>query len=245
MHSILFKNCENTWQNALPLGNGIFGAMAYYRNKTLSLPFNHYEVYYNIKAAVLPADILAQTPIDRNPGELRRSYEARADRNQPGAGESFTYFRLDKAAERPYHAKVADTGESYPQTGELHFHFAEAATAGDSLLRLDVERGLVTLALDGISTEIFAARRDAIVTEVTGADKLLSIDFGITEQRDRDMPSVTYRRIDDRTFAYTVSDLLSGERPFRFATVVRLVGARGHLDGNRILLDEREDRIAI
>ena len=245
MHSILFKNCENNWQNALPLGNGIFGAMAYYRNKTLSLPFNHYEVYYNTKAAVLPEDILARTPIDKNPGELRRSYEARADRNQPEAGESFTYFRLDKAKARPYHAKVADTGESYPQTGELHFHFAEAATAGESLLRLDVERGLVTLALDGISTEIFTARRAAIVTEVTGADKLLSIDFGITEQRDRDMPSVTYRRIDDCTFAYTVSDLLSGERPFHFATVVRLVGARGHLDGNRILLDEREDRIAI
>ena len=245
MHSVVFKNCENSWQNALPIGNGVFGGMAYYKNRQLALPLNHYEVYYNIKAAVLPEDILAKTPLDKDPGGLRRSYEARAERNQPQEGESFTYFRLDKAAERPYHAKVADTGESYPQTGELHFHFAEAATEGDSLLRLDVERGLVTLALDGISTEIFAARRDAIVTEVTGAEMLLSIDFGITEQRDRDMPSVTYRRIDDHTFAYTVSDLLSGERPFTFSTIVRLVGATGTLEGGRITLCEREDEIKI
>ena len=58
MHSVVFKNCENSWQNALPIGNGTFGAMAYYQEKTLFLPMNHYEVYYNIGAAVLPEDIL-------------------------------------------------------------------------------------------------------------------------------------------------------------------------------------------
>ena len=63
MHSVIFKNCENTWQNALPIGNGVFGGMAYYSDRTLSLPINHYEVYYNVAAAVLPEDILAATPI--------------------------------------------------------------------------------------------------------------------------------------------------------------------------------------
>ena len=63
MHSVVFKNSENSWQNALPLGNGVFGAMAYYKDKILSLPLNHYEVYYNISSAVLPEDILAATPL--------------------------------------------------------------------------------------------------------------------------------------------------------------------------------------
>ncbi len=48
MHSVRFENRENDWKNALPLGNGVFGAMAYYNENVLHLPMNHYEIYYNI-----------------------------------------------------------------------------------------------------------------------------------------------------------------------------------------------------
>ncbi|MBR5140126.1 MAG: hypothetical protein IKV16_03635, partial [Clostridia bacterium] len=68
MHQILFKNCENSWKNALPLGNGVFGAMAFYKDNALSLPMNHYEVYYTISDSVLPKDILRDTPDENDPG---------------------------------------------------------------------------------------------------------------------------------------------------------------------------------
>ena len=57
-----------------------------------------------------------------DPGAQRRSYIARADRGRPAPGESDTEFRLDKAKGRSY--SVAKTSKSYPQTGELCFHFS-------------------------------------------------------------------------------------------------------------------------
>ena len=243
MHSILFKSCDNTWQNALPLGNGIFGAMAYYQGGALSLPMNHYEVYYNVSSAVLPEDILAKTPLMKNAGALRREYTARADRNARGEGESFYEFRLDKAKGRSY--AVAESSKSYPQTGGLRFHFAEEAVGGESELRLDIEAGCVSLALPGIGMEIYVLRQDAIVTEVKGAGRLTAIELELTEQRGREMPSVTYRQVDERTFAYTVHDMLSGEKPFTFSGILRLVGAVGTLCGNQILLGERTEEIKI
>ena len=72
MHQILFKNCENSWKNALPLGNGVFGAMAFYKDNALSLPMNHYEIYYTISDSVLPADLLRNTPYENDPGKIHR-----------------------------------------------------------------------------------------------------------------------------------------------------------------------------
>jgi len=47
-HAVVFKNCSNHWDNALPLGNGVFGGMVYYNGTKMFMPLNHYEVYYNI-----------------------------------------------------------------------------------------------------------------------------------------------------------------------------------------------------
>ena len=52
-HSVLFQNADNHGDNALPLGNGVFGAMLYYEDGTLHMPLNHYEVYYNIGDSVV------------------------------------------------------------------------------------------------------------------------------------------------------------------------------------------------
>ena len=56
-HSVRFDNCENHWDNALPLGNGVFGCMLFYERAKLYMPMNHYEVYYNISDTVCEGDI--------------------------------------------------------------------------------------------------------------------------------------------------------------------------------------------
>ena len=58
-HIVKFSNCYNNWSNALPIGNGIMGAMAFFEDGVLYLPVNHYEVYYNRTKDVLPEDMLA------------------------------------------------------------------------------------------------------------------------------------------------------------------------------------------
>ena len=82
-HFVHFHNADNHWDNGLPIGNGCFGAMLYFEDGKLYMPMNHYEVYYNISAAVLPADKLKATPVAEDPGYLHRRYRARADANVP------------------------------------------------------------------------------------------------------------------------------------------------------------------
>ena len=88
-HSILFNGCDNHWDNALPLGNGVFGCMLFYENNRFHIPMNHYEVYYNISSDVLPADKYATGQDCDNPGAIRQKLRAQADANQPPIGEPF------------------------------------------------------------------------------------------------------------------------------------------------------------
>lgn len=46
-HGIRYENAAVHWTEALPLGNGTFGAMAYLQDAHMRLSMNHYEVYYS------------------------------------------------------------------------------------------------------------------------------------------------------------------------------------------------------
>ena len=91
-HIIRFANCENNWMNALPLGNGVFGAMVFYEDGVLSLPMNHYEVYYNISDKVLPKDQLAQTPDFSDPGNWHREWVGLAEKNKAKEDQAHCFY---------------------------------------------------------------------------------------------------------------------------------------------------------
>ena len=148
MHRVVFQNRENNWQNALPLGNGCFGAMAFYKDNALSLPMNHYEVYYNIEKDVLPSDILASSPQCGTPGADHCATHERALRNLPKDGEPFYYYRLDK--EKPPKYATAGFSGSYPSTGEMQYVFAPSLKGKNSELSLTVEDATVLLHLDDL-----------------------------------------------------------------------------------------------
>ncbi|MGM0124777.1 hypothetical protein IGI37_002171 [Enterococcus sp. AZ194] len=46
MHKITYSNVDSDYFEALPLGNGKFGCMAYYKAHTLHVTLNHYDIYY-------------------------------------------------------------------------------------------------------------------------------------------------------------------------------------------------------
>ncbi|NJD03070.1 MAG: hypothetical protein FIA99_10875, partial [Ruminiclostridium sp.] len=46
MHKICYRNTLSGWNEALPLGNGHFGAMVYNDGDELVYAVNHYDVYY-------------------------------------------------------------------------------------------------------------------------------------------------------------------------------------------------------
>jgi len=239
MHSVIFKNCENSWKNALPLGNGCFGAMAFWQDGSLSLPLNHYEVYYNISTAVLPEDKLKAVKDTADPGSIHRAFRARADRNQPKEGEPFYYYRLDKNQAVGY--ATSSFSGSYPSTGELRFETAASLRGEDTLLALDLADAAVRLDVGGkLSLETYTARQDVMVTHIRQSEHGLLPKFHIEypAARDREYPDVTVMQTDAHTFAWTVEMKLSDTKPFRFAGVVRLSGASGNLENNAITITE-------
>ena len=124
MHTIVFKNCQNDWKNALPLGNGVLGAMVHYKKKRITFSMNHYEIYYNINESVLPADMLkAAEKSGISPDRSKEFYE-RAERNRPRENEPFYYYRLDKSKVGSY--AVGGFSGSYPTTGEVVLELADS-----------------------------------------------------------------------------------------------------------------------
>jgi len=253
MHSVVFENCENSWKNALPLGNGCFGAMAFWQNNCLSLPMNHYEVYYNIAENVLPKDQLRAKKICEEPGAIYKSHYDRALRNQPQGEEPFFYFRLDKE-NFSNNSTARFISGSHPSTGELELKFSKEVKGADSLLVLKTEEAKVHLALTEnhtgerlIEAETFVAREDVLVTRLhqKHIGLLEKVKLVYQECRDQSAPEVTYVQIDAHTFAYRVHMLLSGTKPFDFAGILHLSGASGSLENNEITICEAGNDIIL
>ena len=123
-HSITFKNTDNKWDNALPLGNGCFGSMLYFEKNKLYMPMNHYEVYYNIGKTVLPEAKLKAYKPSETPGKPHIDAVNRADANQPVGNESFINYMANKSSafDDSFTPAMGFSG-SYPQTGNLIYNF--------------------------------------------------------------------------------------------------------------------------
>ena len=242
-HSVFFQNADNHWDNALPLGNGCFGAMLFFEENKLFMPLNHYEVYYNIKETVLPEDQEKALLPTKQPGARFGMYLEKAQRNEPQNDEPFCKYE-NKAWEtfdpEPY--SITEYSSSYPTTGELVFSVDDRLRDACHALTLFVEDAAVELKLEnednclGINTIV--AREDYVVSKVTQTQSglLRSIRISMEPYRDHDMPQVTYKQIDKNLFAYEVTRKL-GTKQFVFAGVVRLIGAIGHLQSDATGVD--------
>lgn len=246
-HSVFFKNRDNKWDNALPLGNGCFGAMLYHEDHTLYMPMNHYEVYYNIAKDVLPADILksrqdpsamtANTNGDENPyGAAHRVFKRRADANQLEDTAPFQYYRSDACdAMDPEPYAIGGFSGSYPMTGDLIFHYAQTLQEADQELTLYVEDAAVELQLETEKQKFrmntITAREDVMIQKIQQSESLLqAVTISMAPYRDLDAPQVQFQQIDEKTFAYTVERTLKNAvEPFVFSGILKLVGAEGHL----------------
>ncbi len=238
-HSIIFENRDNKWDNALPLGNGCFGAMLYFEDKKLHMPMNHYEIYYNIEKNTLPADKLKNTPPSDEPGGRFGRFLTQAYANEPTGDEPFCdYYVKRKNLHDSSYVSIDKFSSSYPATGNLTFHFDEALQDADQRLTLFVEDAKAELHLqtdaDAITTDVITARRDCIITHIlqTRKNLLHSVEFSLPPQRDAQYPEVCYKQVDDHTFAYTVTRHWDEEDAFSFSGIIRLVGARGTLTKN-------------
>lgn len=231
-HGIRFENCENDWQNGLPIGNGVFGSLIYYKENKLFMPLNHYEIYYNISKSVLPKDILAATPVCENPGETLTARRIKAKQNGDGDNGLFSMYNVHRNNEASF---LKEFSGSYPQTGELIYSFCDCMKDGNSLLKADIEKATVSLECekDGkhFSMDTVFARKDVVITKICQSDCGLvsKLSLRLEPVRDAVFPKVEYFTVDDCTFGWKVALTLSGsaqdDKPFEYAATVRLIGA--------------------
>ena len=238
-HHVTFDNVENHWDNALPLGNGVFGCMLFYEREKLYMPMNHYEVYYNISDEVLPSDILAKLPECNNPGEIHRNYLNRARANTPPDGEPHCLYRTDRELSfREKKFGIAELSNTYPQTGELIFSFSEKLTNCKNKLSLCVEeaQGEFTLSKGecNIKIDTIISREDCIINEISQSEAGLIDEITVSFPDYRATTSngstfgehrVSYEQTDAETIIYTVTYPLSDEKSFSFSGALRLVDA--------------------
>lgn len=250
-HQITFKNCENSWSNALPLGNGVFGAMVFYEDGVLSLPMNHYEVYYTLSDTVLPQDLLrAQTAAE--PGAKHQSVVTRAQRNLAPEGEPYCPYHMDRINGEPYAHKLSS--KSDPATGELKIYFDPTLRDGDSELTLNIESAQVDFTLckgaDSLHLNIWIAREDCLVIRAKQSRPglICAAEFWNPATRDRKEPEYAYLQPDPHTAAYRAHRVYSSGKAFDFSVALRSVGvtcpmsvlddgARMELSGNSIAFE--------
>ncbi|MBR5314060.1 MAG: hypothetical protein IKU45_01455, partial [Clostridia bacterium] len=250
-HSVIFKNTVNKWDNALPLGNGVFGCMLYYEKNRLFMPMNHYEIYYNTKKNVLPSDIFANAAPAADPGAYCKERKAQADNNQPKEGEPHSFYNAWKhvAFDRSYYS-IGDILGNHPSTGDVIFSFDNCLGDADSNLSLFVQdaKTVFTLKKDdtNLSLETIVSRKDCIINKIEQSKenlvKNIRIDF--SPYRGFDKPEASYRRfelfdpeisytqIDKSTFAYESTRTIGtnkDNKKFVFSGIISLMGAEGTL----------------
>jgi len=250
-HSVFFDRAENHWDNALPLGNGVFGTMLYYEDGALHMPLNHYEVYYNIQDKVLPSAFAEEDQKiihdaerigapDCSYGAPHTERVKMANGNVPPEGEPFCEYRITREqAVNPENYGIASFSGSYPMTGDLSFSFSQSLKDADHTLLLSVEDAKVSLSLEKetkklqIQTKVL--REDCVLNEITASEggllKALAVSFA--PYRDLDAPTVQFELKDENTLIYTVTRLLppSG-KPFVFSGVIRFIGAKVRLSSD-------------
>ena len=242
-HQIRFKNTQNDWSNGLPLGNGVFGAMGMFCDGNLTYAMNHYEIYYHTDRLSLPLKKASERSIDdiTDAGKARAEARARADGNRPPKGErSYWYYRGTRG--RYAGGAWGKDSKSHPLTGEISFALPRGIERRETDYVLDIEHATVAFSAKGFSVKSITAREDCMLHFVKQKKHVLkTIDMIVPEYRDQAAPVVDYFALDSTTFGYTIDMSERVEEPFKPAVVVRLVGATGKLQGNRIAVEATGD----
>ena len=241
MHSVVFDHAWADWNEALPMGNGVFGGMVRFWDGVWSAALNHYEIYYSIleqyaddhekkvgsgeAAGICPARTLAEfrDAAERNTRDCER--------------ERFLHYRktIWPQADVVRQAELK-RGQSHPMAGGFSLRFDRSFSfSGDHSLRLDIESAVISLqaAENGRSLSVAAKTlqdKDIVLTRVRQSDSeiLSGMEISGPARRNRPGDQCMFFCKDRRTFGYHASVQGAGSRGserFRFCVMYRVTGA--------------------
>jgi hypothetical protein len=244
VRTVTFENASSSWNEALPIGNGHFGGMAFFEENKLTIALNHYEVYYQ--------KLHRYSKKYRN-GEGRDfslQYGRTLDELRTLAADMYRdpekeplFLYGDALSNNSMYRKYGKPsgGTSHYPTGEIGLvPSKELADPDYYSLALNLESATVQLRIEkdahklDVSTKI-SQDGDVVITEIsqTKASLLQNVGLSVPQGRYVDM-QVTYHQLDDRTFYYLGSFYPDGEdhvqyEPFSFIVMMRIIGAQGRV----------------
>lgn len=244
-HGIRYENAAVHWAEALPLGNGVMGAMAYLQQQHLCLSLNHYEVYYS-GLPEYSRTAQATKPHDTKVGgAAKETYLQRVKAALETGDTSEPYQKVLFPAKEGGRIHVAQ-GVSLPGVGDLRIQFAPQTEAWERKMQLRVEEATVSYRLAHGSQFVQAELRmlqgtDTLAIHIRqnqeGYVQKLLFDIPCA-RNSRDMHPVLMQEKGD---VFTVRQSFGWEEypqdaPFVFGTSLQLIGTTGYAvqQGNRI-----------
>ncbi|MCR2803555.1 glycosyl hydrolase family 95 catalytic domain-containing protein [Paenibacillus soyae] len=181
-HRICFDGVDNRWNTALPLGNGKFGAMVFFEERTLHIALNHYDCYYPI----LPRYARQSEKSAAKTYEELRAQVDRA-RGEPGYERSHYTDTLNPA---PPDSRPSYRTTSYPMAGEILLPLGPEMKPDDYSLALNIEEAKVVFVARGGDQEVgctiwIAQRLDGLFVQLSQSEPGLWGDAGLVIPSER------------------------------------------------------------
>lgn len=240
MHEIIYKNCYSTWDEALPLGNGHFGAMAYLEKDRLIFAINHYDVYFQTFYTCSEKKrkaVRGKKPTDASRYGLmqQRALEMHNDQDTRNVSYNFAItpeLKDDYGFER--------IGATHPMTCELTFILDESIQGSVEETRswdmsLNIEKAEFKYHMKSPEGKVelsamISPNEDVMITEInrTAREGFKALEIAMPHRRylRRDC---RYAKLNEHT-VYCINTIYpEGEvfenKPFKYICMVRIIGA--------------------
>ena len=235
-HGIHYENATVYWTEALPLGNGTFGAMAYLKDQQMRLSMNHYEVYYSGLPEYSRTAQKIQQSYYKVGGYTKEEYVRRAREALETGQPPEAYQKVLFPSGEKKRLQVAQ-GESLPAVGELQICYAPQTADWERKMELSVEKATVSYSLQqedqAVETSVkVLPGTDSLVCRIcqTQGNMVQKLIFEVPKARNsRETNPVL---IQDSGNVFTICQSFGWaaypqDAPFQFCTTLRLIGAAG------------------
>lgn len=255
MHTILYDNAPSDWNEGLPIGNGVFGGMCWFRNAQYHTALNHYEVYYSICERYRQKQQVQERIEETKEPPCAKYVKAAQENFRDYTKGPYRNYRksiwpkADEVKDTPMHR-----GVSHPTAGEVFLTLSDKLCNPEQYrLSLDIEDAKVRLFTQReqkkleIETCVLTSN-DTLVHTVKQSEPGCVGEMSLIWPKRRNQQNFTcsFQQVDDRTFLCRASFFPWAEDrsifpPFCFVTAIRLSDAKGEL----VYVGEREIRLKV
>ena len=257
-HGIRYERTKVHWTEALPIGNGTFGVMAYLERQHLCLAMNHYDVYYSGHPEYSRTAQRQTAHFHAPGGSTKQEYVQRAEKALQKESVLEAYQKVLYPPKEGQRVHVAQ-GTALPAVGNLQIRFAPQTQEWEPEMQLSVEQAEVSYRL-GHGTQAVSAvvkilqGTDTLLCQVEQTQKGLAQQIVLEVPQGRQMRDMHPKLLQQEGSEFSVSQSFGWEEapedePFRFCASVHLLHAVGKAEqqDRRIVinLEQAEEKFAV